>query len=76
MRWVLALAAPTAIIVVWALFVSPKAKVEAARSLRLAIEVAVWTAAGIALAAAGRLTWGIAFAIVAAISGTFNYVWG
>jgi hypothetical protein len=72
---VLAIAAPLAVIVVWALFVSPKRRVELARPLRLAIEFAVFGAAAAALVATGHWTLGIAFAAVALVSGTLNYIW-
>jgi Protein of unknown function (DUF2568) len=41
MRWVLAIGAPAVVIVVWALFVSPKATVDVRRPVRLAIEFLV-----------------------------------
>jgi hypothetical protein len=63
------------VIVVWALFVSPKARVELPRPARFAIELAVFGAAAVALAAAGQRTLAIAFAVIAAVSGTLNYFW-
>lgn len=74
-RWVLAVVAPAAVVVVWALFVSPKAKIDVARPVALAIEFAVWAAAAAALAASGQLTLAIVLAVVAPISGILNYVW-
>lgn len=73
--WILALAAPLAVIVVWALFVSPKAAIELARPLRLVIELGVVGAAAAAIAAAGHGTLALVFAVVAVVSGTLNYVW-
>jgi hypothetical protein len=73
--WLLAIGAPAVVIAVWALFVSPKATVELRPPLRLAIEFLVFGAAALGLAAAGRPTLAVAFAIVAAISGTLNYLW-
>jgi hypothetical protein len=74
-RWVLTIAAPLGVIVVWALFVSPNPTIELARPLRFAIEVAVWAAVGAALAATGRTTLGITFFVVAVVSGALNWVW-
>lgn len=75
-RWVLAIAAPGAMVVVWALFVSPKATIELPKPAQLAIEFSVFGAAALALAAAGNRGLGLIFAIVALISGTLNYLWG
>jgi hypothetical protein len=73
--WPLAVAAPAAVIVVWALLVAPKAKVAVARPVAFAIELGVWTAAAAALAGSGQGALAIAFAIVAPLSGLLNYVW-
>jgi uncharacterized protein DUF2568 len=51
---VVALASVAAVAAVWALFVSPQATIELARPLQFVVELAVWTAAGAALYAAGR----------------------
>lgn len=74
-RWLLAIGAPVLVAVVWGLFVSPKATVELSRPLQLVIEFAVFGAAVLALAAADQWTLAVVFAIVAAVSGTLNYVW-
>ena len=73
-RWVRGIAAPVAVAVVWWLFVSPKAAVGVPRPARLAIELAVWAAAGAALWAAGHPALGIAFFVVAVASGILNAV--
>ena len=73
-QWILGLGAPAVVAVVWGLFVSPKAKIELPRPARFAVELAVWAAAALALVAAGQAVLGIAFAAVALISGTVNYV--
>jgi hypothetical protein len=75
LAWVLALGAALAVVAVWALFVSPKAKVEVARPAGLAIELAVWLAAGAALYASGHPLLAVAFAVVAVASGSLNYAW-
>ena len=74
-QWVLGLAAPAAVAVVWGLFVSPKAKIELPRPAQFAIELAVFAAAALALAAADQPVLGIVLAVVALVSGTLNYVW-
>jgi hypothetical protein len=72
----LGLGAPAAVIVVWWLFVSPKARIEVPRPGRFAIELLVWAAAAVALVAADQVVLGIVFAAVALVSGTLNYVSG
>jgi hypothetical protein len=72
-RWLLAIGAVAAVAVVWGLFVSPKAAVPLARPLRLAIEFAVWTAAGAALYSADQPWLAVTFVAVAIVSGTLNY---
>jgi Protein of unknown function (DUF2568) len=74
-QWLLGLGAPAAVIVVWGLFVSPKAKVELPRPARFAIELLVWAAAALALWAAGQVALAFVFAILALVSGTLNYAW-
>ena len=74
-QWVLGLGAPLLVAVVWGLFVSPKAKIELPRPTQFAIELAVFAAAALALAASDRTGLGIALAVVALVSGTLNYVW-
>lgn len=53
-RWLLALAAPLTMGVLWGLFMSPKAAMRLRDPLRLVAEVAIFGAAVLALAAAGR----------------------
>jgi Protein of unknown function (DUF2568) len=74
-RWALAAGAVTAVAATWALFVSPKATFDVARPLRLAIELAVWVAAGAALYGAGQPRLAVAFVAVAVVSGSLNDVW-
>src|SRR5580765_757158 len=68
-QWVLGLGAPALVAVVWGLFVSPKARIELPHPAQFAIELLVWAAAALALAAAGQPVLGIVFAVVAVISG-------
>jgi hypothetical protein len=74
-RWVAGLGAPTLVIAVWWLYVAPKARFDVPKPARFAIELVVWATATVALAAAGLDAYAITFAVVAAISGTLNYVW-
>jgi hypothetical protein len=53
-------------------FVSPKRKYDLAKPARLVIEVVVL---GGALWQVGHPWLGLAFAAVAAVSGTLNYIW-
>ena len=74
MRWVLALAAPAAVIAVWALFVSPNPTIELARPLRFVIELAVWGGATAAFLATGHRTLATVFGVAAVGSGVLNYL--
>ncbi len=74
LRWLLGIAAPVAVAVVWWLFVSPKAAVDAPQPVRLLVEFGVWTAAAAALWASGHATLAIAFFVVAAVSGVLNQI--
>jgi hypothetical protein len=72
---VLAIAAVSAVIVVWALFISPQPTIELPDVLRLVLELAVWSAAGATLYASAGAALGIAFLGVAVLSGALNYGW-
>ena len=73
--WLLAAAAVGAVVVVWALYVAPKARFDLAHQLRFAVELAVWVTAGAALIATDHVWLGVAFVLVAVVSGVLNYVW-
>ena len=66
--WELAIAAPAAWIVLWAVFGSPRAKVKLSASRHLAFEVVMFGSAAVALWAAGQPVWAIAFAAVWAVN--------
>lgn len=68
-RTVLAIATPAAAIVVWGLFVAPKARVKVSEPVRWAIELVVFVGAAVALAAAGQMVLGIALGVIAAGNG-------
>jgi hypothetical protein len=74
-RWVLAIGAPLLVAVAWGLFVSPKAKVDAPRPVRFAIELTILGVAAAALASTGHSALAIAFAALAVLSGALNYAW-
>jgi Protein of unknown function (DUF2568) len=72
---VLGLGAPILAAVIWGLFVSPKAAVES-QALRIVFEIAVFVAAVLALADAGRTVLAVAFAVVALVDGVLVRVLG
>ena len=74
-RWFLAVAAPAVVIVLWGAFVAPKRLIDLPAPVRLGIELGVWTAAALALWAAGQEALGTGFLIAAVISGILNYIW-
>jgi hypothetical protein len=73
--WVAGLGAPALVIAVWWLYVAPKARFDLPKPARFGIELVVWATAAVALAAVGQQAYAIAFAAVAVLSGTLNYVW-
>jgi len=68
-RIVLAAAAPLAGIVVWGLFVAPKAKLRVSEPVRWAIEIVVFVGAAAALAAADHVVLAAALATTALANG-------
>jgi len=69
----LAVAAPAAVIVVWGLFISPKARIRIPRPAALVIELVLLGLVAVGLAAAGPVWLGIAYGAVALVSGVLNY---
>ena len=63
----LVFALPTAAIVVWGLFVAPKAKVHLPEPARLTIELAVYAAAVVGLLLAGAVVLGLVFAVLVVV---------
>ena len=72
-RWYLAVLAPAAVIVVWALFVSPKARIQVSKQTALAIELVLLALVAVGLAVTGPVWLGIAYGAVALVSGLVNY---
>ena len=73
--WLLAALPVAAIVIVWALFVSPKHTIETPRPVAFGIELVVWAAASAALASTGHVTLGVVFLAVSVVSGALNYAW-
>ena len=72
-RWYLALLAPAAVIVVWALFISPKARIQVSKQSALAIELVLLALVTVGLAVTGPVWVGIAYGAIALVSGFVNY---
>jgi hypothetical protein len=75
LRVLFAIGAPALVVTAWALFISPKRKYDLPKPTRLAIELVVLGAASAALWDVGHPGLAIAFAAVAVVSGTLNYIW-
>ena len=72
----LGLGAPLLAAVVWGLFVAPQATVAVPRPVHLALEVAVFGLAAVALYAAGQPPLALAFALVVVLNRVLIAVWG
>jgi len=72
-RWYLAALAPAAVIVVWALFISPKARIQVSKQSALAIELVLLALVTVGLAVTGPVWVGIAYGAIALVSGFVNY---
>ena len=62
--WVLAIALPVPALLMWWAFVAPKARRPVALGVRVAIELVLFGATSVLLAAAERPGWAMAYAIV------------
>ena len=72
-RWYLAVLAPAAVIVIWALFISPRPRIQVSKEAALAIELVLLGLVAAGLAVTGPLWLGIAYGAVALASGLVNY---
>ena len=72
-RVLLAVAAPAAFIAVWALFIAPRARVRVSEQVALGIELVLLGLVAIGLALAGPVWLGVAYGVVALVSGTLNF---
>jgi Na+-transporting NADH:ubiquinone oxidoreductase subunit NqrE len=66
---VLAIVTPAAAIVVWGLFVAPKARVKVSEPVRWGLELVVFVGAAVALAASGHVILGAVLGAVAVANG-------
>ena len=65
--------APVVVIVVWGLFIAPKARVQLPKQAALAIELVLLGLVAVGLSLAGPVWLGIAYAAIALVSGLVNY---
>ena len=76
MQLVLAVGAPLVAAVIWGLFIAPRASRRLADPARLLLELVLWVAAAVGLAAAGQPTLAAIFAVVVAVNLVLGMVWG
>lgn len=69
----LAVAAPALFLVVWGLFIAPRARYPVSKQVALAIELVLLGLVAAGLAAAGPVWLGVAYGAVALVSGLVNY---
>ena len=72
----LGLGAPLLAAVAWGLFVAPRARVPLPLAGRLAVELAVFGSATIALLATGRFSLAVGLAALAAVNRALIQLWG
>ncbi|MGW2639984.1 YrdB family protein [Streptomyces sp. NPDC001348] len=76
LAWLLGLGAPAVLMVLWALFASPKAAYKTRGAVRAGFEL-VWFGTGVAaLAVAGAWGWALVLALVCLLSKTLAVAWG
>ena len=75
-RWLLAVAAPLAVAVVWGRFMAPKSGSRVADPARLVLEVLIFGSAVVALAATDHLVWAGVFAALAALHLALTFALG
>ncbi|MGW1269185.1 YrdB family protein [Streptomyces sp. NPDC002491] len=73
--WLLGLAAPAALIVLWALCGSPRARFAFSGAGRVGFEAAWFGAGVVALWAVGAHGWALGFALVCAVSKALAVAW-
>ncbi len=72
----LGLGAPLVTALLWGAFVAPKASRRLPDPARLVLEVVIFGAATVALAASGQTALAVAFAVVVALSLILMFAWG
>ena len=75
-RILLGLGAPLAALIVWGVFVAPRASRLLADASRLVLEVLLFGAASVALVAADRPGWAAALAVAVAVNISLMFVFG
>lgn len=73
-KWVLGIGIPVVVIVVWGLFLAPKASIEIPNVLRIIMKVMVFGFAAAALYSAGRPKLAILFGVCVLLSHGMDYV--
>ena len=68
-QWLLGLGAPTVAAVVWGLFISPKATVEVPKVVWIGVQVILFGAAAVALAAVAPQSLAAFFAVAVVVDG-------
>jgi hypothetical protein len=76
LRTALGIGAPLLAAAVWGLLIAPRARQRLPDPWLLVAELAVFAAAGAALAASGRPGWGSGFVLLAALTSVLVRVWG
>jgi len=71
----LGVGAPLLAAVVWGLFAAPRAAVRVPAAVRIAVEIAFFALATVALLAAGQPTLAAIFGVAALVSWGLSYVW-
>lgn len=74
-KLILGIGAPLLVVVVWAVFVAPKAVVRLPRSIRHILGLVILILAAVALAGAGQVTLAILFAIVVLVNAALLVIW-
>lgn len=75
LRWVAAVAIPLAAIVVWGLFLAPKASHRVGSSAGIAVSLAMFCLAALALFAARQPVWGAVMLILTLLNRILVFVW-
>jgi hypothetical protein len=65
--------APVAVVVVWGLFIAPKARVQIPKQAALAIELVLLVLVAVGIAVTGPVWLGIAYGAIALVSGLVDY---
>jgi hypothetical protein len=75
LRWLLAIAAPAAAVIVWGLFLAPKARRRVASNVGIVVSFGMFFLAAAGLFVSNQPIWGAAMLIVAAINRALAVVW-